>query len=128
MKCSESWLREWVNPSLTLDELCKTLTMAGLEVEDILPAEGEQVIDISITPNRGDFLSIRGIAREVSALTQSPLLKKNVASDVKITSKTALDVNIEAKNGCPIYIGRVIKNVKTDAVTPAWLSDKLHLG
>src|SRR5688572_30549182 len=38
MKCSESWLREWVNPILNREELCQALTMAGLEVEDLTPA------------------------------------------------------------------------------------------
>jgi len=137
MKCSESWLREWVNPALSRDELCKTLTMAGLEVEELVPVkdiEGEEnsasndyVIDISITPNRGDCLSVRGIAREVSALTQSPLLKKNTLAEVKATSKSSVDVNIEARDDCPVYVGRVIQNVKADAPTPGWLREKLRL-
>ncbi len=37
MKLSEQWLREWVNPTLTREELCENLTMAGLEVEEIAP-------------------------------------------------------------------------------------------
>lgn len=40
MKFSESWLREWVNPSVTTDELTHQITMAGLEVDDVLPVAG----------------------------------------------------------------------------------------
>ncbi|EKY4881684.1 TPA: phenylalanine--tRNA ligase subunit beta [Vibrio vulnificus] len=40
MKFSESWLREWVNPAVTTDELTHQITMAGLEVDDVLPVAG----------------------------------------------------------------------------------------
>ena len=91
MKCNESWLREWVNPALTREELCDTLTMAGLEVEECVlanEASNDYIIDIAITPNRGDCLSVRGIAREVSALTHSPLLKTENISDAASTPST----------------------------------------
>ena len=138
MKCSESWLREWVNPSLSRDELSEALTMAGLEVEEIISAneleesqnknsKNDYIIDISITPNRGDCLSIRGIAREVSALTHSPLLIKNFSVENKIVSESKLEVNTDVKNECPVYIGRVIENVKADSITPEWLMEKLRL-
>lgn len=40
MKFSESWLREWVNPAITTDELTHQITMAGLEVDDVLAVAG----------------------------------------------------------------------------------------
>lgn len=130
MKCSESWLRKWVNPALTLDELSTTLTMAGLEVEEIVPDntanKNDYIIDIAITPNRGDCLSIRGIAREVAALTSSPLLKPAESSTVKVNSQKTLEVAVTAKTGCPVYLGRVIENVKADATTPEWLKENLR--
>lgn len=127
MKCSESWLREWVDPKLTHDKLNTTLTMAGLEVEEIAPVTNDFVIDISITPNRGDCLSVRGIARELSALTTSPLLKTENISVVKAVSTISFDVSVEAKKECPVYVGRVIQNIKADAITPEWLKQRLQL-
>jgi phenylalanyl-tRNA synthetase beta chain len=44
MKFSELWLREWVNPSVSTDELAKILTMAGLEMESIEPVAGDALI------------------------------------------------------------------------------------
>lgn len=41
MKFSESWLREWVNPTLSSDELAHQITMAGLEVDGVDPVAGE---------------------------------------------------------------------------------------
>ena len=81
MKLNESWLREWVNPKLPLNLLCHTLTMSGFEVESVTPIEGtknslpskDYCIDLSITPNRGDCLSVKGIAREIAILTKTPL-------------------------------------------------------
>jgi phenylalanyl-tRNA synthetase beta chain len=132
MKFSESWLRdEWVNPALSRDALCTALTMAGLEVEEAVSAHSalkpdDYIIDLSITPNRGDCLSIRGIAREVSALTRSPLLQKQNTTQVNPVSNHTLDVVVEAKKDCPVYCGRVITNVKAAATTPEWLQERLR--
>ena len=239
MKCSESWLREWVNPGKTQVELCHDLTMGGLEVEELAPVAqafsgiivgqvvklekhpeadrlrlcevnvgqatplkivcgasnvsvgmkapvamigavlpdktiikpaklrgyssegmlcsaselglaeesegllalaedapiGEDVrkylmlddytIDISITPNRGDCLSVRGIAREIAALTGSPLRPISVTA-TKPTSKDVLSLTVEVPAGCPHYVGRVIRNVKADLTTPIWLKERLR--
>ena len=93
MKCSESWLREWVNPKITLKKLCSDLTMAGLEVEGC----ENNIIEISITPNRGDCLSILGLAREVSALTRTPL-KAPVINFLKSINKDNIPIHIKEKS------------------------------
>ncbi len=49
MKFSESWLREWVNPAVTTDELTHQITMAGLEVDDVLPVAGSLLALKSVT-------------------------------------------------------------------------------
>lgn len=259
MKCSESWLREWVNPNLTREELANTLTMAGLEVEELKPVAktftgvvigkviaisphpeadrlkvcgvqadtennlqivcgasnvkigmkvavaqvnallsnqvrieptvirgvasqgmlcsaselglaeesdgliefavdapigedvwhylhlGDYTIDISVTPNRGDCLSVRGIARELSALTNAPLanplvklvvseetgdeqslLMNAIASYRNTISEETIPVTVNEKAGCPRYLGRVISKVKADVATPAWLKERLR--
>lgn len=241
MKCSAAWLREWVNPDLSLKELCQRLTMAGFEVESIDPvadhftdvvvgeitsinkhpdannlqicqvridptqdkllqivcgaenvreglkvavakvnahlphqvliqhtlvrgvesngmlcsakelglsekSEGililssdapigvqlweylalnDVVIDISITPNRGDCLSILGIAREVSAVTQSPLIHHPLSA-TQVATEAHLTVDLKATHACPHYLGRIIKNVRASSITPTWLSERLR--
>lgn len=240
MKCSELWLREWVNPTLNLKELANTLTMAGLEVEELAPvaaafsgvvvgqvvkidkhAEAERLqvcevnvghkdplsivcgatnvkvgmkvavamidaalpnnitikptvirgvasqgmlcsagelgwpddsqgilalskdaplgqdlraylqledvtIDISITPNRGDCLSVKGIAREVSALTATPLTLPISNKAVAASTQNTIKVSVESKAGCPRYVGRLIRQVKVDIETPIWLKERLR--
>ena len=78
----------------------------------------DYTIDISITPNRGDCLSVRGIAREISAITHSPLKPVSI-STVKPFNKDEIVVKVEAMAGCPHYVGRVIRNVKADTATPS---------
>lgn len=239
MKYSESWLREWVNPKLTLPSLSDKLTMAGLEVEEFKPVaevfdnvvvgqivavsahpeadqlqvckvninqstplqivcgatnvrkdmrvavalidaklpkhiiiketlirniksqgmlcspqelglsdEGEFIIefpadapvgeavwrylaledwliDVGITPNRGDCLSIRGLAREISALTDAPLTPVAIP-EISATIKDGFKVKINSKVACPHYVGRVIRDVNANIPTPIWLKEKLR--
>lgn len=126
MKISELWLREWVNPSLTLDELCERLTMAGLEIEETLPAENnDHVIDIAITPNRGDCLSILGMAHEIAALTNSEVHVPEIFH-ANIGNNDTLPIVIREPEDCSHYVGRVIKNVTADAVTPVWMQERLR--
>jgi phenylalanyl-tRNA synthetase beta chain len=239
MKFSESWLREWVNPKISREELCAKLTMAGLEIEELAPvskdfshvvvaqvisvkkhpeadrlnicevdvgtnntltivcgaenvkagmkvpaalegaelpgkikisaakvrgiasqgmlcsarelslseeSEGlfelpqdaplgkdlrdylklnDYLIDVSITPNRGDCLSVRGMAKDVSALTHAPLNEIKIP-EIKAANTDTIPVIINAKEDCPRYAGRIIRAVKADAPTPIWLREHLR--
>ncbi|WP_173911499.1 phenylalanine--tRNA ligase subunit beta [Acinetobacter sp. Marseille-Q1618] len=94
----------------------------GVDIREYLNLD-DHVIDISITPNRGDCFSIRGIAREIGVINQLPV----TAPEIKEVAATIADqkqvvVNTE---GCPRYLGRVIKNVNTKAATPAWMEQAL---
>src|SRR5690625_1003719 len=234
----ESWLRTFVNPDLTIDELAHTLTMAGLEVEDLhsaapmfsevvvaritavdphpnadrlsvcqvddgsdtplqivcgapnakvdllvplarvgarLPenftikkakmrgvesfgmlcsgaelglsqdhdgllelstqapvgtclrealALDEQSIELSLTPNRADCLSVFGVAREVAALTHAALEVPDF-TPVPVTSEAVLPVTINAPDLCGRFAGRVIEGVNAKATTPEWMVERL---
>ncbi len=99
----------------------------GEDVYSILKDEQDWIIDIAITPNRGDCLSVYGIAREVAALTGNPL--KEIAIELKeqLTEKTEdiIRINIHDIEGCPRYAGRVIRNVKIGP-SPEWMQKKLE--
>ena len=83
----------------------------------------DHVIDISITPNRGDCFSIRGIAREIGVINQLSVSAPEIAKvAATITDTRNVIVNTA---GCPRYLGRVIKNVNTKAPTPAWMEQAL---
>jgi phenylalanyl-tRNA synthetase beta chain len=243
MKFSESWLREWVNPSNSSDELAHQITMAGLEVDGVEPVAGDfsgvlvgevvacgphpdadklQVtkinlgsdfndgewvdivcgakncrlglkvavatvgailpgdfkikkaklrgvashgmlcseseiglaensdgimelaqdapigkcvrqylnlddvtIDVDLTANRGDCLGIKGLAREVGVLNSLPV-NEPVITEAPITINDTVNIKLSAPESCPRYLGRVIKNIDLNAMTPLWMVEKLR--
>ncbi|AUA33424.1 phenylalanine--tRNA ligase subunit beta [Pseudomonas sp. SGAir0191] len=238
MKFSEQWLRGWVNPQVSRDELVARLSMAGLEVDSVTPAAGQfsgivvgeilateqhpdadklrvcqvsngqetfQVvcgapnarpgikipfamigaelpgdfkikkaklrgvesfgmlcsaaelqiseendgllelasdapvgedirqylslddasIEIGLTPNRGDCLSIAGLARDVSALYDVPVTRPLVPA-VAAAHDEVRPVEVHAPAACPRYLGRVIRNVDLSKPTPLWMVERLR--
>lgn len=239
MKFSEKWLREWVNPSISTDELSDQLSMAGLEVDGVeavagefsgvvvgevvecgqhpdadklqvtkinvgddelldivcgapncrqgikvavatvgavlpgnfkikkaklrgqpsfgmlcsfseigisddhdgileLPADapiGQDIreylqlddvtIEVDLTPNRADCLGIKGIAREVGVLNQTSVVELQVPTVVPSITDSR-NIQLLAPQACPRYLGRVIKNINLDTVTPLWMVEKLR--
>lgn len=230
MKFSEKWLREWVNPALTTQQLAEQLTMAGLEVESIAPIKrfsgvvvgqiltinlvekitlcqinvgtstlsvvtsatvspglkvavaqvgahlptlsikeekihghlsqgmlcsaqllglmpqqevwqlpedapiGEDVwhylqlddtvFELSVTPNRGDCLSILGIAREVVALNQQHWSFPSIPS-LKPLIQHTLPLEVKAPDDCPFYAGRLISDIRPQLL-PVWILERLR--
>ncbi|PLP86835.1 phenylalanine--tRNA ligase subunit beta [Pseudomonas sp. FFUP_PS_473] len=238
MKFSEKWLRGWVNPQVSRDELVARLSMAGLEVDSVTPAAGQfsgivvgevlsteqhpdadklrvcqvsngsetfQVvcgapnvrpglkipfamigaelpgdfkikkaklrgvesngmlcsaaelqiseendgllelaadapvgqdireyldlddasIEVDLTPNRGDCLSLAGLAREVGALYDAPVARPAVPA-VAPTHDDVRSVEVLAPAACPRYLGRVIRNVDLSRPTPLWMVERLR--
>lgn len=94
----------------------------GVNIRDYLQLD-DRIIDISITPNRGDCFSIKGIARElgvINNLTVNPVAIQPVAAT--ISDKKQIQRH---SAGCPRYAGRVIKNINAQAQTPQWMADAL---
>ena len=239
MLFSESWLRSYINPDMTTDELCEAMTMAGLEVEEvstvapafsgvvvarvlsvrdhensdhlhicqvdvgegdplqivcgapnvregilvpcakigavlpgnfkikqakmrgeismgmlcsarelgitedhsglwILPDDltvGEDIrtachlddkkIEIKLTPNRGDALSMLGVARDVHAITGAAVKFPEIHK-VPANSETKIDIKVEAPDLCGRYTTRRIDHINMKAPTPQWMKDRLE--
>jgi phenylalanyl-tRNA synthetase beta chain len=87
----------------------------------------DPVIDIAITPNRGDCLGIYGIARDLAAAgvgTLKPLEVPSIEGSFKSPVSVNLDFDADHKDACPMFAGRYIKGVK-NGESPQWLKDKL---
>lgn len=84
----------------------------------------DTLFTLKLTPNLGHCLSVYGIAREVSALTGAPL-KLPVFPAVPVAHQDTLKVDIQATDLCGRFSGRIIRNVNTQATTPAWMVDRL---
>ena len=87
----------------------------------------DYTIDVSITPNRGDCLSARGLAREIGAITNTAIVPVKIIEAVK-KSRDVIPVSVADAALCPHYVGRVIRHVKADAATPVWLKERLRRG
>ena len=238
MKFSEQWLRSWVNPQVSRDELVARLSMAGLEVDSVTPAAGvfsgvvvgevlsteqhpdadklrvcqvsngeesfqvvcgapnvrpglkipfamlgaelpgdfkikkaklrgvesngmlcsaselqiseendglmelpsdapvgqdirvyldldDASIEVDLTPNRGDCLSLAGLAREVGALYAAPVTRPLIAA-VAPSHDEVRPVEVLAAQACPRYLGRVVRNVDLSKPTPLWMVERLR--
>ena len=90
----------------------------ALELEDTC-------IDIDLTPNRGDCLSIRGVAREVGLLNNTPVTEPDIAA-VPASVDAVFPVTLTDTAGCPRYLGRVIQGIDPTAQTPLWMIEKLR--
>ncbi|SFI32593.1 phenylalanyl-tRNA synthetase beta subunit [Pseudomonas guineae] len=238
MKFSEQWLRSWVNPEVSRDELVARLSMAGLEVDSVTPAAGvfsgvvvgevlsteqhpdadklrvcqisngaetfqvvcgapnvrpglkipfamigaelpgdfkikkaklrgvesngmlcsaselqiseendglmelpsdaqagqdirvyleldDASIEVDLTPNRGDCLSLVGLAREVGALYDAPVARPQIAA-VAPSHDDVRPIEVLAAQACPRYLGRVVRNVDLSKPTPLWMVERLR--
>ena len=137
MRVPLGWLKEYVKVEASAEEIATRLTMGGLEVEGIEDAETIRtnalklgasssaadaaaqlapVLDVYITPNRGDCLSILGVAREVAALYDVPLqLPQIPVSENGGETAAQTSVTIENPELCPRYAAKIVRGLKVQA-------------
>ncbi|WP_447591197.1 phenylalanine--tRNA ligase subunit beta [Aquipseudomonas campi] len=82
-------------------------------------------IELGLTPNRGDCLSLAGLAREVGAIYAAQVVPVTIAPVAPVHDEVR-PVNVLATKACPRYLGRVIKNVDLSRPTPLWMVERLR--
>ena len=96
----------------------------GADLRDYLGLD-DHSIEVDLTPNRADCLSVWGLAREVSVLNGiDPVLPQ--IQPIKSSTQDQVDVKVTNSQGCPRYLGRVIKGVNPSSDTPLWMKEKLR--
>jgi len=126
MRIPVDWLNEYVPNDLSLRDLADTLTNMGLEVEAIEDAAGAAVFDIKVTPNRGDCLSVEGVARELATALRRPvaLREPRVTGNGPPAAELA-EVVLEDSEACPRYSARIVRGVKIGP-SPEWAQRRLE--
>ena len=85
----------------------------------------EVVLDLNVTPNRGDAMSVLGIAREVTALTGKGLTGPAIASP-RASGTDTFPVRLAAPAACPRFAGCILRGIDNRAATPLWMRERLR--
>ncbi|MDT8429030.1 MAG: phenylalanine--tRNA ligase subunit beta [Pseudomonadales bacterium] len=96
----------------------------GTDIRDFLDLD-DISIELDLTPNRGDCLSVRGLSREVAVLNAMTCTAPPI-KPVAAQSESCLPIEIRVPQACPRYLGRVIEGIAIDAETPQWMQEKLR--
>jgi len=132
LKILVSWLRDFVDVDVSINELADVLTMRGFEVSATEPAPAtvqtdgdDAVLDLEITTNRPDCLSVFGIAREVSTIYGTELRVPRIETMGQPTSGEggSLSVMIDDSDLCPRYVAAAAD--VTLGPSPSWLAARL---
>src|SRR5574340_302998 len=128
MRLPVDWIKEYVPNDLSLRDLADALTNVGLEVEAIEGAEGAAVFDIKVLSNRGDCLSVLGIARELSVALRTPIAAApgRRQPETGPAASELVSVKLADPKACPRYSARVVRKVKIGP-SPAWAQRRLEL-
>ena len=132
MYTSLDWINELVSlETVQLNDLIDKLTLGGFEVEETLIIElnkqSNTTLDISATANRADSLSIKGIAKEISALVDKPIkqVKYSNENSKYIENFQEKLLSSEEKIACSTFVALTIENL-TDLTVPEWITEKLR--
>ncbi|TMI84186.1 MAG: phenylalanine--tRNA ligase subunit beta, partial [Bacillati bacterium ANGP1] len=126
MRVSLEWLREYVEVDVALETLIERLHGIGLPVEQVERVGDDTVLDIELTANRPDCMSVLGVAREVALLLDRRLRPpgpKAAARPPAAAPRVA--VEIADPEGCPRFTARVIEGVRVGP-SPAQIQRRLE--
>jgi len=96
----------------------------GADLRDYLRLD-DTAIELSLTPNRADCLSVEGVAREV-ALLNGVDFAPSATPVIPVSSEATFPVTLDAPEACPRYLGRLIQGVDRAAPTPMWMRERLR--
>ena len=96
----------------------------GADLREFLDLN-DLIIDVDLTPNRADCLSLRGLAREVGVLNKIEVTEPQI-EPVAAVHQDVFPVNLIDSKGCPRYAGRVLNDVDVTAATPVWMVERLR--
>jgi len=120
MICSESELGI-SDSSEGIAELAIEATI-GQDVREYLDLD-DHIIELDITPNRGDCFSVLGVAREVSANYNMAFVMPDI--EITATGKSSVATSVSNTSACPKYLTRSIKGIDNSVQTPQWMAVKL---
>ena len=96
----------------------------GVNLREYLSLD-DAVIEVDLTPNRADCLSVRGIARDVAASCDAAFTGLDI-EPVPALNDASLPIRLESPEDCPRYVGRIVRGIDVNAETPQWMQERLR--
>jgi phenylalanyl-tRNA synthetase beta chain len=134
MRLVLSWLRDFVDIKASAEEIAATLALRGFEVASVEalpnhethPELPDGVIDLEVTANRPDCLSVMGLAREVATAFQIPFAPTHVTNGAEVPTGDSdrITITIDEEELGPRYVGAVADI--TSVATPSWITSRLQ--
>ncbi len=125
-----SWLKDYIKTDAKVDEIARLLSLHCFSVEKVEKVGTDDVFEIEVTPNRGDALSVLGVAREIYAVLNSQghkceWLKEQTIKPLDFVNKDNIDVVIKDKSLVPRFVAIVMENVKFGP-SPKMIKERLE--
>ena len=98
--------------------------VTGTDLIDYLELN-DSIIDIDLTPDRGDCLSIRGIARDLSARNDLPLQQRET-SEATVETEDQWSVEVDKRSACVRFTGRMLTHLSPGCTSPGWMVERLR--
>src|SRR5699024_1280772 len=124
MLCSSTELGMGADSDGIIELDASAVVGAGLSAHLGLP---DRILEIDLTPNRGDCLSVRGVAREVAVVNQLDFAEPEI-TPLAADMDASIGVAIEAPALCPGYLARCVFDIDPAAPTPDWMAERLRRG
>ena len=124
MQIPTEWIKEFCGIDVPNDQMVNQLTMAGVEC-CFLDSSTQEILDLSLTPNRADCFSVVGICRELAVLNNLNI-KTDKHDDLAIHHQDEMNIDIESPNDCPVFMTRIINNIGINRETPDWMIKRLE--
>lgn len=96
----------------------------GKDIHDYLQLN-DYCLDVHLTPNRGDCLSVKGLARDIAAMTQETMTALHFVEQTAVINDK-MNIQVAVSEACPYYAGRIIRDIDTQAKTPLWMQERLR--
>ncbi|MEW6095307.1 MAG: phenylalanine--tRNA ligase subunit beta [bacterium] len=126
MLISYNWLKDYVDFDFSPQELAHKLINLGFETANLEKIGDDTIIDLELTINRGDCLSMVGMAREIAAMNHTQLKIPSPPSfNLSKRLKKMITVSLVEPKLCPRYTGRIIDRVKISP-SPSWICERLE--
>ncbi|VAW82495.1 Phenylalanyl-tRNA synthetase beta chain [hydrothermal vent metagenome] len=122
MLCSESELGMADSAEGILDLPAEA--KVGMDIRNFYQLN-DSVIEVDMTPNRGDCLGMIGVAREVAVIAKT-VVHEPTFTHAKISHKQKFEINVQVPDACPRYLGRVLTGLNASAQTPVWMQERLR--